>query len=545
MFGNTNNFNDELRARLSIVDVIGQHVPLIKKGKDFWGCCPFHGEKTPSFKVNEEMGRYYCFGCGEKGDIISFTMKTRNMQFPEAIRELANLAGLKVPEYKPKDAATIEREQSYFEIIEAATQLYQDRLFSPDGEFALNYIRKRGFSDENIKKFRIGYAPTGNVVANKFANQKISNLLATGLIRESDRGTAPYDFFRNKLMFPIFNPTGQIIAFSGRSLDGSEPKYINTGETEFFKKRQTVFGLNFARNEIHKANRSIVVEGQIDAIQMQTHGFGETVAPLGTALSEEHLQILCKLNRNITFCFDGDKAGQKAAARAISLVMPLLRPESDMRFAFVTGGKDPDDILRSGADGAKQLRQIINSAIPIEQFLWDWVCKNFIISTPQGQALAEKFYMAEIEKIPDFSLKNRFKTYFFNLRKESWKFTARMETIPVPNIDSIAHKTLSEIAATYPELIEKHSEFLVKIGAKFDGDQAVGNLTLTQSDAEKFIVSLKLGNYLDILQDEKKELTAKMLVTAESADQNDSARIAHIDSEIKKTMEKINLLAEI
>lgn len=545
MAGYTNNFNDELRARLSIVDVVGRRVPLTKKGRDFWGCCPFHNEKTPSFKVNEEMGKYYCFGCGEKGDIISFVMKTQNMQYPEAIRELADLAGVKVPEYKPKDAATVAREQSYFEIMENAAKIYADRLFSPDGEFALNYIRGRGFSDENIKKYRIGYAPSGNIIANKFANQKLANLLATGLVRESDRGTAPYDFFRNKLMFPIFSPAGQIVAFSGRSLDGSEPKYINTSETEFFKKRHTIFGLNFARNEIHKANRSIVVEGQIDAIQMQTRGFGEAVAPLGTALTEEHLQILCRLNRNITFCFDGDKAGQKAAARALSITMPLLRPESDVRFAFVAGGKDPDEILR-GPDGSREMKKIIDSAIPLEQFLWDLINKNFLINTPRGQASAEKFYMSEAEKIQDFSLKNRFKTYFFNLRKENWKFTARAESAPVPAIDSLAQKTLSEIAAAYPELIEKHSEFLIKIGAVFDDSPlAARHSPLTSSDAEKFIVSLKLKHYLDALQSEKKKLTAKMLNSNESKEQSDSEQMIHLDSEIKKTIEKIKLLAEI
>ena len=165
------------------------------------------------------------------------------------------------------------------------------------------------------------------------------------MVRNGDYGL--YDFFRNKLMFPIFNPKGQIIAFSGRSLDGSEPKYINTTDTEFFHKRYTIFGFNFAREEIYKKNRSIIVEGQIDAIQMQCNGFGETVAPLGTALTEDHIALLCKSNRNIIFCFDGDNAGQKAAARACSLVLPFIRDNSDVRFAFVTGGKDPDEVLKT------------------------------------------------------------------------------------------------------------------------------------------------------------------------------------------------------
>ncbi|MCL2330939.1 MAG: DNA primase, partial [Proteobacteria bacterium] len=575
-------------------------------GKDFWGCCPFHNEKTPSFKVNEEMGRYYCFGCGEKGDIISFIMKTQNMQYPEAIRELAQMAGIKVPEFAPKTPEQAAREQSYIEIMDGAAKLYSEKLFTPAGAKALEYIRKRGFTDEVIKKYRLGYAPAGfSSIIGKFGNQKVKNLLATGLVRESTRGGDPYDFFRDRLMFPIFNANGQIIAFSGRSLDGSEPKYINTPETELFKKGRTIFGLNFARDSIHRANRSIIVEGQIDAIQMQTHGFGETVAPLGTALTADHLQILCKMNRNIVFCFDGDKAGQKAAARAVDLMMPLLRAESDVQFAFVTGGKDPDEILNShpswggaardvagpggglsdhknqsippaaqtsaGAPlqerGELAMKKIIDSAMPLVDFLWQLANNNFIISTPGGRARAEKFLQATIEKIADPTLKNEFRQEY-DQRKfnewHKWKRDAKRATRdaePLPAVDSLSQKTLSEIAAAYPELIEKHSEFLVKIGADLSTPTNVGAnnyraptksqisvggfLPLQPVDAEKFIVSLKLKHYLNMLQNEKKELTAKMLAAAESADAKLVAELRRLDSEIEKANEKMNLLAEI
>ena len=313
-----NNFTDELRQRLSIVDVISRRVPLTKTGQNYWGCCPFHNEKTPSFSVTEDKGFYHCFGCGEHGDIISFTMKSENVDFKTAIKELADMAGLKVPDYKPRDPAIVAREESYVKITDDAARIYQQKLFEPVGAHALEYIRKRGFTDEMIKKYRIGYAPKNNIISSKFSTINRDKLISTGLVRIGDYG--PYDFFSDKLMFPIFNAHGQVVAFSGRSLDGSEPKYINTTDTELFHKRQTIFGFNFARDSIHRANRSIVVEGQIDAIQMQCHGFGETVAPLGTALTEDHIAILCKANRNITFCFDGDNAGQKAAIRACTLV---------------------------------------------------------------------------------------------------------------------------------------------------------------------------------------------------------------------------------
>ena len=253
-----NNFVDELRMRLSIVDIVGRRVPLVKKGQNYWGCCPFHNEKTPSFSVAEEKGFYHCFGCGAHGDIISFVMNTEHLEYPAAIRELADMAGMKMPEYKPKSPARQKMEDSYFEIIENATKLYQQLLFEPAGADALNYVRGRGFTDDMIKKYRIGYAPKNNIITNKFSNLNQSNLLATGLVRRGEYGM--YDFFRHKLMFPIFDAHGKVVAFSGRSLDGSEPKYINTTDTELFHKRQTIFGFNFARDEIYKKNRSIVVE---------------------------------------------------------------------------------------------------------------------------------------------------------------------------------------------------------------------------------------------------------------------------------------------
>ncbi|MDR1206953.1 MAG: DNA primase [Rickettsiales bacterium] len=549
MAGYSNNFNDELRARLSIVDIVGRKVPLVKKGQNFWGCCPFHNEKTPSFSVNEQKGFYHCFGCGEHGDIIGFTMKTQNMGYVDAIKELANLAGLKMPDFKPKTPEQAAREQTFIEIMTAAAKTYADALFSPAGAGALEYIRKRGFSDEVIKKYGLGYAPKNNTISAKFATQKEQNLIATGLVRRGDYGL--YDFFRNRLMFPIFNPNGQTIAFSGRSLDGSEPKYINTSDTELFHKRRTIFGLNFARDAIYKANRSIVVEGQIDAIQMQTHGFSETVAPLGTALTEEHLQILCKSNRNITFCFDGDGAGQKAAARAADLMMPLLRDTSDVRFAFVPSGQDPDEILKNTKQGTELMEKIIDSATPIVDFLWGLANKNYLTQTPGGRASAEKFLQTEIEKITDPNLKNEYKQEYSQRKFNEWHKWKKADAgahgnAPVPNADALTRKTLSEVAATYPELIEKYAEFLAKIGMGFSENKSPDlQSPLSQADAEKFIVSLKLKNYLEMLRRDKKNIMAKMLASKESDDQSLAVKLKTIDEEIKKACEKTTKLADI
>lgn len=533
---NYKNFTDELRERLSIVDVVGRRVPLTKKGQNYWGCCPFHNEKTPSFCVSEEKGFCKCFGCGESGDIISFTMKVNNMDFKSAIEELANMAGLKMPDYKPRDPNIVRREESLFDICEKAMQTYMEKLFTPDGAHALEYARKRGFSDDMIKKYCIGYAPKNNLIANKFANSK--HLIDSGLCRRGDFGM--YDFFRDKLMFPIFNARGRVVAFSGRSLDGSEPKYINTSDTEIFHKRKTVFGLNFARDAIHRANRSIVVEGQIDAIKMQINGFPETVAPLGTALTEDHISLLCKSNRNITFCFDGDGAGQKAAQRACGIVMPFLRDTSDIKFAFVSGGKDPDEILKSG--GKDAMNKIIDDAMPLVDFLWEILNKNYVVSTPGGRTQAEKFLKKELDKIADPDLKSEFEKEYNKRKFQSWhrwKKSDVIANIKLPDVDLITKNTLIYIVNNFPELAEQYMDFLSTLNINFDGN--VPELNIDKNAAEKYIVSLKLQRYIDKLNITKKELTAQLL----SGNENVRDDIKKIDEDLLNAQDKLEILISI
>ncbi len=534
-----NSFTDELRQRLSLVDVISRRVPLTKKGQNYWGCCPFHNEKTPSFAVNEDKGFYHCFGCGEHGDIISFVMKSENLEFKEAIKELADMAGLKMPEFKQKSAEQIAAEENYVKITERATQIYQDLLYKDAGKHALEYIKNRGFNDEMIKKYRIGYAPKNNIISSTFNNINRDKLTATGLVRIGDYG--PYDFFRDKLMFPIFNAHGQIVAFSGRSLDGSEPKYINTSDTELFHKRQTIFGFNFARESIHRNNRSIVVEGQIDAIQMQVHGFGETVAPLGTSLTEDHIAILCKSNRNITFCFDGDNAGQKAAVRACTLVLPFLRDNSDVKFAFVSGGKDPDEILKKY--GADAMKKIIDNATPLIDFLWEFANKNFLINTPGGRAQAEKYLKDCTSKITDKIFQNEIESEYNNRKFNKWhkwKQQKYTPTIEIPDVDIMTINVIKSIVQTYPELAEKYMDFLVSLNISFD--ENVQKTDLSIDDANKFIVSFKLQRYLKSLQDEKLKLLSNI---PENAGDKYRNKLKEIDENIIKANEKLELLLDI
>ncbi len=530
-----NNFVDELRARLSLVDVIGRTVPLTKKGQNYWGCCPFHNEKTPSFSVAEDKGYYHCFGCGAHGDIVSFVMNTQHVEFKTALQELADMAGLKMPDFKPKSPERQAAENSYFDIYERAALEYQKLLFTPDGAVALEYIKKRGFTDDMIKKYRIGFAPKNNLISSKFINIKQNNLLETGLVRRGEYGL--YDFFRYKLMFPIFDARGRIVAFSGRSLDGSEPKYINTTDTPLFHKRQTIFGFNFARDEIYKKNRSIVVEGQIDAIQMQVHGFGETVAPLGTALTEDHIALLCKANRNIIFCFDGDSAGNKAAARACGIVLPFIRDNSNVRFAFVSGGKDPDEVLKSsGRDG---MAKIIDSAMSLVDFLWKITNDNYLVSTPGGRTQAEKFLKNELNKITDKKLQYEIEQEYKKREFQEWRSWKKVDTpkIKLPDTDLVTKNTLIYIVNFFPDIASRYAEFLSALNMSFD--DKVADLGWTERAAEKFIVSLKLKKTLEKLEQNKKEKIAGMIrgenyTNEEIADIND--KIAEINEKLEKLL---------
>ena len=530
-----NNFTDQLRERLSIVDIVSRRVPLVKKGSNYWGCCPFHNEKTPSFSVNEDKSFYHCFGCGKTGDIISFTMEMEHVDFKTAIAELAEQAGLPLPEIKQKTKQQIESEETYITITTNAAKIYAEKLFTPDGAHALEYIRGRGFTDEMIKKYGIGYAPKNNIIANKFVNTKQDKLIATGLVRRGEYGL--YDFFRDKLMFPIFNARGQIVAFSGRSLDGSEPKYINTTDTEMFHKRQTLFGFNFARENIHRANRAIIVEGQIDAIQMQCNGFGETVAPLGTALTEDHIAIICKANRNIVFCFDGDGAGQKAAARACGIVLPFLRDNSDVRFAFVTGGKDPDEILKKS--GRAAMEKIINNSMSLVDFLWKITNTNYLVNTPSGKTQAEKFLKSQLEKITDKVLKNEYE-HEYDSRKfnewHKWKKKNDANNIEVPDIELTTKNTLVFIVNKFPELAERYGDFISVFNLDFNS--SAPDINLGFDDAEKYLISLKLQKYLEKLNLEKKQLVADALKN------NNSDALRELEEKIKSAQEKLELLLD-
>ena len=364
-------FLDELRARLTLSTIIGRRIKLTRAGREYKACCPFHNEKTPSFFVNDEKGFYHCFGCGAHGDIISFEMEQGNLTFPEAVERLAAEAGLEVPRETPREREAARQRAGVLEVLEAACTFFEQQLRMPVGKDGLAYLQRRGLDSETIARFRLGWAPAAGALKSALARQAIDEgqLIEAGLLKPSDQPDRPaYDYFRDRVTFPITDRRGRVIAFGARTLGDGQPKYLNSPETPVFQKGLVLYGLAQAREAIGKAGEAIVAEGYMDVIALSAAGFPQTVAPLGTALTEPQIEDLWRMVDEPILCFDGDAAGQRAALRAADRALPLLRPGKSLRFALLPAGKDPDDLLR--AQGARAMRGILEAARPLLEVLW-------------------------------------------------------------------------------------------------------------------------------------------------------------------------------
>lgn len=340
------NFKEQVRSTADIVEVISSYVALKKRGQNYWGCCPFHGEKTPSFSVNPSKNMFYCFGCHEGGDIFKFIMKSENCGFVDALKLLAKKYGIPVPE-RQKTAAEIQREQRTAKIYETnamAARFFQACLLRTEhGRDALAYLKGRGITEEIINSFSIGYALNNyTALTSSLGKRGFSpQLLIKAGLALSGKGV--YDKFRNRVMIPIKDPRGRIVGFGGRVLDDSTPKYLNTGETEWFNKRHLLFGFDIALNEIRKQKQAIVVEGYMDAISLHAAGITNVVASMGTAFAAEQAKLLKRAAEEVVFCYDSDAAGRRASVRAVSIAREAgLR----VRVAAVPDGKDPDEYVR-------------------------------------------------------------------------------------------------------------------------------------------------------------------------------------------------------
>ena len=320
-------FIDELRSRVSVADVVAEKVKLTRKGREYTGLCPFHNEKTPSFTVNEAKGFYHCFGCGAHGDIIKFEMEANNLPFMDALEKLAGKAGLPMPKFSKEHSAEQEKRQSLYDIMELAAGFYERTLYLREGAQGLEYFRRRGLDDELIKKFRLGYAPANNALKAYLGSKGVNehDMVELGLVTiPEDRSRSPHDFFRERVMIPIRDKRGRVIAFGGRIMGDGQPKYLNSPETPVFNKRKMLYNINFARDAGFSARNFIICEGYMDVIALDKYGFSYAAAPMGTALTEDQIMEAWKIVPEPILCFDGDGAGIKAALRSVDRALPIL-----------------------------------------------------------------------------------------------------------------------------------------------------------------------------------------------------------------------------
>lgn len=416
----SDSFLEEIRQRLPISQVVGEHVIWDKRKSqpgrgDFWACCPFHGEKSPSFHADDRRGIYKCFGCGVSGDHFRFLTEKAGMSFPEAVEKLAGMAGVPMPARDEQDERRQETRRSLLDVMEIATQYFEAALSHNIGARARGYLHERGVSPTAVTKFRLGYAPDStnglkeHLAANGVTAQE---MVDAGLVVVREENPLPYDRFRNRVMFPITDFRGKVIAFGGRALSPDVPaKYLNSPETELFKKRQNLYNGNLAREAARNGKAVIVVEGYLDVIAAVMAGFEGTVAPMGTALTEEHLQLLWRMSEAPILCFDGDSAGQRAAARATDLVLPHLAPGRTVKIATLPEGQDPDDLIK--AEGRGAFAEVIDRARSLSDVIWSLETNGGIVpETPEERAALEQRLRARANAIGDASVKRHYSQAF-------------------------------------------------------------------------------------------------------------------------------------
>ena len=376
---------DELRARTVLSGVISPTVKLIRAGREWKACCPFHNEKTPSFTVNDDKGFYHCFGCGAHGDAIRFLTDHRGMPFMDAVKELAARAGMDVPAPDPQAKERADRVSSLTDVMASVASWYSEQLNGLSGAAARDYLKRRGIEPDTIQRFCLGFAPDSRS-ALKRALDKLGEdrLVETGMLIKPEEGGETYDRFRGRLMFPIRDARGRVIGFGGRILGEGEPKYLNSPDTPLFDKGRTLYNIDRASPASRAAKRLIVVEGYMDVIALDRAGIAEVVAPNGTAVTEAQLERMWRLDPSPILCFDGDSAGRKAAIRAATRALPHIRPDRTLRFVELPGGQDPDDVIRTG--GREAFEAVLQNPEPLDARLWRHELEAQPLATPEAWA---------------------------------------------------------------------------------------------------------------------------------------------------------------
>lgn len=409
------SFLDDIRDRIPISEVVGMRVQFDKRKTnaskgDYWACCPFHGEKTPSFHCEDRKGRYHCFGCGVSGDHFRFLTELDGLSFPEAVELLANQAGLPMPVMDRREQEREEQRKTLFDVMEMAAEFFRMQLHEPVGANARAYLRDRGLSPAIQQEFGIGFAPDSrNALKEYLAAKGIDpkQMEACGLVASREGDALTYDRFRGRVMFPIPDSRGRVIAFGGRALsEDALAKYLNSPETELFHKSNVLYNFARARKPAHEKKQVIACEGYMDVIALHTYGYDNAVAPLGTALTERQMELLWRMNTEPVLCFDGDGAGLKAAHRAVDMVLPLLQPGRSVRFAMLPEGKDPDDLLKD--EGAEAMNEVLQGALPLAEMVWNREISAGVYDTPERKAELQSRMRGIVGQIRDENVRHHY-----------------------------------------------------------------------------------------------------------------------------------------
>jgi DNA primase len=505
---------DELRARVTLSTLIGRTVKILRAGREYKACCPFHNEKTPSFTINDEKGFYHCFGCGAHGDAIRWMTDQRGLSFMDAVKELAAEAGMEVPAPDPRAAKKAEEQASLRDVVQAAADWFAQQLDSSNGAPARDYLARRGISDATRRAFDFGLAPDSRSALKEALKKFPTAMLIESGMLISVENKDPYDRFRGRLMIPIRDARGRVIAFGGRILGDGEPKYLNSPDTPLFDKGRTLFNLDKASPASRQTNRVIVVEGYMDVIALAEAGIADAVAPLGTALTENQLGLLWRMVPVPLLCFDGDAAGQKAAMRAATRALSLLRPGFSLAFATLPAGQDPDDIVRArGADG---FAAILEDAQPLVERLWAHEVAAGPLTTPEERAALKTRLLAHADAIQDADVRHHYREAFRE-RLDALFARARPERAPRvpwapsprrgggrfepdPRLQPPAEETRSigqagiaaPLAAAliggllrYPQAIRRHEEALARLSVPDSGDAELLDLMLDIAMAQE------------------------------------------------------------
>ena len=418
-------FLDEIRARLPLSDVVGRRVTWDSRKSnpargDYWACCPFHEEKSPSFHVDDRRGFYKCFGCHASGDHVRFLRERENMGFMEAVEALARDAGLEMPKRDPAAAARAEKGRDLAAVMEEAATFYRAQLRAARGRDALGYLRGRGLAEETLARFELGYAPAERRALFEHLRAKgveEARIVEAGLAARPEDGGAPYDRFRDRVIFPIRDPQGRCIAFGGRAMGAeAKAKYLNSPETPLFDKSRTLYNHGPARAAAARARALVVVEGYMDAIALAEAGIGHVVAPLGTAITEHHLTLLWRIADEPVIALDGDAAGRGAALRAADLALPLLEAGRSLRFALMPPGLDPDDLARR--EGAEGVQAKLDAAEPIVALLWRRETEGRVFDSPERRAALDARLKALLGRISDPVVRGHYRAAFADLRAD-------------------------------------------------------------------------------------------------------------------------------